>query len=299
MHPYVLRIQHFSINDGPGIRTTVFLKGCPLKCLWCHNPESWNPLPELSFSSQRCISCGKCFEICPQYCHVLQNNAHTIQRERCNRCNKCVSECAGALEWLGKKLTPSEVFSEVIKDLPFYRSTKGGLTISGGEPLLFPEFSSELLRLAHDHNLHTAVETSGHARWECFKQIIPYTSLFLYDIKETDSERHKLYTSVNNSLIIENLRRLDQTGIPIHLRCPIIPEYNDRIDHLSAIANLANELSNVKQIDVEPYHPMGKTKAEQIGHTNAINHIGFVDQTIWNSWIEKIQEQTNIPVCHA
>lgn len=299
MKPNILQIQHFSIHDGPGIRTVVFFKGCPLKCLWCHNPESWSTLPELSFAQERCIGCGECVRVCPSKCHSFELNTARINRAACTRCGACVEACCGALEWMGKQLTAEEIFNEVMKDLPFYQQSGGGLTLSGGEPLMFAPFSAQLLKLASDLQMHTAIETCGYAPWKNFEQVIPHTRLFLFDVKETDPERHRRFTGVDNALILENLRRLNGEGVPIHLRCPIIPGYNDRPQHFAALAELANELNCVERIDVEPYHPMGKAKAAKLGYEPALPHLGFVDRDTVEQWVQTIQHQTHVRVYHS
>jgi len=262
MQAIVFNIQRFCYSDGPGIRTAVFLKGCMLNCIWCHNPESKSPAPVISLAEQLCTGCGECLRTCAG--HHLENGKHLIDRDACKACGRCADVCGGALELVGKSMTPEEILAEVMRDEPFYRTSGGGLTVTGGDPLYRPEFTLRLLQLAREKGLHTCVETSGFARWEKLAALIPYTDLFLWDVKETDPELHRQFTGVDNARILDNLRRLDEAGAQTILRCPIIPGCNDRPEHLAGIAALANSLRHVQRIDVEPYHPLGKNKSEAI-----------------------------------
>lgn len=261
----VFNIQRFSIHDGPGIRTTVFMKGCPLHCAWCHNPESHAREPELAFYPAKCTLCGACVAACPQSCHAI-GDAHTLDRSRCVGCGLCAKACPfDALNVFGSTKTPEEVLTEVLKDKQFYINSGGGMTLSGGEPFSQPRFAIELLRLAKLEGLHNCVETCGFAPIETLEEAARHVDIFLYDIKETSPELHKKYTGVTNELILANLRRLDGIGVQTILRCPMIPGLNDRREHLLAVASLASELKNVLQVEIEPYHPLGLSKAEAIG----------------------------------
>lgn len=262
MKSYVFDIQRFCVKDGPGIRTTVFLKGCPLNCVWCHNPESKKKQPELSFDESKCIDCGECSKACK---HGAILKSGQIDRSKCTICGDCVSSCVGALEILGKNSEAQEVIKNVLLDKSFYDNSGGGLTLSGGEPLYSIELTTQLLKAAKEHGIHTCLETCGFARWEDLESISDYVDLFLFDIKETDKELHKVYTGVDNELILQNLFKLNKMGAKIVLRCPIIPRYNDREEHFKNIAELANRLENVLYIDVLPYHPLGKSKSKLIG----------------------------------
>lgn len=296
----VFNIQRFSINDGPGIRTTVFLKGCMLNCIWCHNPESKSQKPQLMLHEKLCIGCGECRNACPLSLHsVSKNGEHLINREKCIVCGKCAEACVGALEIVGKKMSVKEIIKEVLKDKVFYKNSGGGMTLSGGEPLMNPRFVLSLLKAAKEEGLHNCIETSGFARWEDIEALIPYVDLFLWDVKETDSVRHKEYTGVPNERILENLRRLNKAGAGIILRCPIIPTYNDRKEHLEAIAALAEELDNVQRIDVEPYHPLGKSKCEDLGKDYPLEFLNFpADETV-KEWMSVIAAGTTKPVQRA
>lgn len=297
---YVFNIQRFSVNDGPGIRTTVFLKGCMLNCLWCHNPESKSPKPQLMFHESKCIGCGNCLKVCPKGLHTMgETGAHLIDRGACEACGTCAADCAGALEIVGKEMTVEEILEEVRKDELFYVNSGGGMTVSGGDPLMCPEFTLELLKAAKACGLHTCMETSGHAKWQDIEKLMPYVDLFLWDVKETDPVRHKEYTGVTNERILSNLRRLNGAGAEIVLRCPLIPGLNDREEHLKAIAGLAEELSGVQRVDVEPYHPLGKSKCEDLGKEYALGDLSFTEEDVVSFWIGTIQAGTSKPVQKA
>lgn len=263
----IFDIQRFCIHDGPGIRTTVFLKGCPLRCLWCHNPEGWSPVPELSFQPEKCIGCGYCLRTCPRRAHEMQDGRHVLFRERCIACGECTRECyACALERVGRELTVDEVLEEVLRDAPFYHTSGGGLTLSGGEPLEQAAFCEALLAAAKGSGLHCCVETCGEAGFATFERLLPHVDLFLYDLKETDPDAHRACTGVTNTRILDNLRALHARGVPIRLRLPIIPGVNDRPGHFEALGRLCAELPRLEGAEVMPYHALGTGKRLRLGH---------------------------------
>ena len=284
----IFDIQRFCVHDGPGIRTTVFFKGCPLRCVWCHNPEGIAPNPQLSFTPERCIGCGACLRVCPHQAHRMDDQAgHVLDRSRCRVCGACAAECnAQALTILGRTVTVDEVIAEAIRDRAFYATSGGGLTLSGGEPTMQIEFAEALLVAAKAHGLHCCVETCGMASLDRFKQILPYTDLLLYDLKETDNARHKEFAGAPNTSIIENLRSLHDLGENILLRLPIIPGYNDREDHFAKIAELARSLPNLAGVEMLPYHRLGEGKRQRLGMAEPASEPEPPDEQTVRQWAD-------------
>ncbi len=259
-------IQRFCLHDGPGIRSTVFLMGCPLRCWWCHNPETRCSAPQLAFIAFRCLSCSACVAACPQGAQRLGPAGRSIDRSCCTACGACVGACpAAALELVGREVDVAELIAEVDRDRPFYRQSGGGMTLSGGEPLLQGAFALALLQAAKAIGLHTCVETCLHVDAAILDRALPYVDLFLCDYKETDSERHRRWTGVGNERILANLRRLHASGARLRLRCPMIPGLNDRYQHVAGIAALAHELAGIDGVELMPYHPLGEGKHDRFG----------------------------------
>jgi pyruvate formate lyase activating enzyme len=263
----IFDMQRFSIHDGPGIRTTVFLKGCPLRCKWCHNPESISPNPQLAVMPEKCVSCGACLDVCKEGALALNRTQRiVIDRHRCTSCGDCPPECdVRALEMVGRDVTVDDVMAVVLRDREYYQSSGGGITLSGGEPLFQPRFARALLVAAKAAGLHTVVETSGFAPWEVFQDVLPAVDLFLYDYKETDSALHEAFTGEPNALILANLRKLHDHGGRILLRCPMIPEFNARKEHLDGIARTASGLSRLRGVELLAYHRLGRAKLQRFG----------------------------------
>ena len=296
----VFNIQKFSINDGPGIRTTVFLKGCPLSCLWCHNPESKLARREIMYDAKKCIGCARCATVCKNGAHSFDGGMHVYLRADCTACGECCDECvAEAVSAVGEEKTAEAVLQEVMKDKMFYDTSGGGLTISGGEPMMQFDFTYELLRLAKENGLHTCIESCGYSKRENYEKILPLVDIFLFDYKETSPERHKEYTGVSNELILDNLKFIDQMGGKTVLRCPIIPTLNDRDDHFLGIAKTANSLKNIIEINVEPYHPLGSGKSVMLGKDYPLQELTFPEEKTVEEWIKKISADTEITVKRA
>jgi pyruvate formate lyase activating enzyme len=260
----VFNIQRYSIQDGPGIRTTVFLKGCPMACSWCHNPESQSPEPEISVVEGRCIRCGACWEACPQRGEggeAADGRRAVPSDGECTRCGACVEACpTGAREMVGRRMAVDEVLEAVLRDRIFYDDSGGGVTFSGGEPLAQPAFLVELLEACRRERLHTAVDTCGYAPREDLLAATAVADLFLYDLKLLDDERHRHYTGVSNALVLDNLEALGHSHANVRLRIPIVPGVNDDGENLRAAARLAASLPGVRQVDLLPYHDLGRHK---------------------------------------
>jgi len=260
----VTEIQRFCMHDGPGIRTTVFLKGCPLRCAWCHNPETQKATAELLFDARRCIGCGACLKACAYGVHG-GTDCHEVDREKCRVCGACTAVCpTHALELCGEEMSLEEILAEIERDRAFY-GENGGVTLSGGEPFLQGRAAIELLRLCRQRGLHTAVETCGFFDEKLLADAVSATDLFLWDVKDTDSERHKRYTGVSNELILQNLARADALGARIRLRCILVAGVNTDAEHYRRIAALADSLSRLDGVDLIPYHAYGGSKATLLG----------------------------------
>ncbi len=300
MNGTVFNIQKFCTSDGPGIRTVVFLKGCPLHCAWCHNAESQRIVHELMYHADKCVMCGRCAAVCPNGVHTIENGVHTLDRDKCTACGKCVDAClTDALEIKGKRMTAQEVIADVMKDKVFYDNSGGAITLSGGEPTAQLDFAIAILKAAKESGLHTAIETCGFTSEENIKAIAKYVDLFLYDIKHTDSAAHEKYTGVKNERILENLRTIDALGKKSIIRAPIIPGVNDNDEHFAALAALASSLSNVERIDVEPYHDLGSGKYEQLGESSATHAFRVPERDEVDAWRDKIAALTSVPVTIA
>lgn len=290
MKGIVFDIQKFALNDGPGIRTVVFLKGCPLKCVWCCNPESQKHVPQLGYLAEKCSHCMKCVDSCPEGVFSSKSDKLEVDFMACNTNGTCVDTCTdNALKIYGHEADAGNIMQEVEKDIPYYRNSGGGVTLSGGEPMDQFEFSMELFRKARTKNIHTCMETSGYAPTEQFEKIREYTDLFLYDYKLTDDFLHKRYTGVSKKQIIKNLDYLHEKDSEIILRCILIPGINDTKDHFEAIVGLERRYANLAGIEIMPYHEFGKNKYESIGKVPYGIGTSTVKQEQVERWLEKFK----------
>jgi pyruvate formate lyase activating enzyme len=263
----IFNIQHYSIHDGPGIRTDVFLKGCLLRCAWCQNPESQSLKPELFFFKEKCSGCGKCAEVCEAQAIRIEDRKSITERRTCDGCGKCVQVCSyEARSLMGKAMSVQEVFRNIKGDEIFYKRSNGGVTLTGGEPLFQPLFSRNLLVLCQQTGIHTAIETCGYADWGIFKDILQNVNLVLFDLKHMDSDQHREYTGVPNELILDNARKiLHELKIPVWVRIPVIPGYNDSVQNIDATAEfVASELGKSVPVYLLAFHRLGESKYERL-----------------------------------
>ena len=251
----VADIRRLTIHDGPGIRDTVFVKGCPLHCLWCHNPESISPRPQLLFRSRLCVNCGTCAELCPQKVHAFTESGHALNRRNCLSCGKCAEECLpGALNLCGTTLTAEEVVQSVLRDKAFFLNSGGGVTLSGGEPLLYPDFTAAVFRLLKEEGISTALDTCGAVPFAAFEKVLPWTDRILFDLKGMGPERHARNTGRTNEGILENLSRLGRLAIPVEIRMPVVPGHNDDPAEFARAGEFLKTVAAVVSIRLLPWH---------------------------------------------
>lgn len=296
MQGILFDIQRFCVHDGPGIRTTVFFKGCNLKCFWCHNPESMNPRPEVQYLAIKCIGCGKCVAACPQGCHSMTEGMHCYDRAACVSCGMCVDACpAEALSMMGRAYTMEEALGIALRDKPFYDNSGGGITCSGGEPMLQHGFLWELLQASKRYGLHTAVDTAGNVLFPWFEEILPHTDLFLYDLKCMDDGRHKAATGAGNGLILDNLVKLSEAGAAIWVRIPVIPTVNDSLENMEQTAAYVEPLKGVQKVELLTYHRLGGGKYESLGRTYSAAELKPLSKKDMQGLAKPFQDR-NIPV---
>ena len=265
----IFEIKRFAVHDGDGIRTTVFFKGCPLKCVWCHNPEGISFQSELAYYAHKCIGCGECVNKCLQKAHKIEGDSHLFDRSLCIGCGACEEDCLGeALTHYGEEVTVESLLPRLLEDREFYETSGGGVTLSGGECLMQPDFCRELLCALKENGIQTAVDTCGYVSKETLDKVIPYTDVFLYDIKAIDSAVHKTCTGVENGRILENLRYLDSLGKKSEIRIPYVPGWNS--GEIEKIADFVKSLSNVTGVRVLPYHNYARSKYEALSMENTL-----------------------------
>lgn len=282
----VFNIQRFSLHDGPGIRTTVFLKGCNIRCAWCHNPESFSAKPQLSVNFSKCTSCGACVVQCPNGVHAITaEGKHLFEPARCSMCKACVCSCPqGAITAIGETMTAEQVVETVCKDSRYYAKSGGGVTVSGGEPTFQLEFLLEILRRSKEQGLHTCVETNGICAPDKMRRVAEFTDLFLLDFKHFDEEAHRRWTGASNKTVYENLALFDELRQPVILRCPVIPSVNDTPEHFAAIAQLQREHSCIQSTEIMPYHDVGVSKWGNIGLDYSLTEVAPPDGNTAQSW---------------
>ena len=266
----IFDIQRFSVHDGPGIRTTVFFKGCNLRCVWCHNPESFVPEKQLSYNKFACTQCGECMQACLENVHGIEESSggrtHTVDFDKCTACGKCASVCIQqALKIIGYEASAEEIIQIVLKDKKYYEASGGGLTISGGEPTFQFDFLLDLLESAKKSGIHTCLETNGCLSADKLKALLPLVDLFLVDFKNHNPKEHAKHTGADLQNIYDTLNLLKSNNAPVLLRCPIIPGINDHKQHYNAIKELEQNYKNITGVEMLPFHALGRDKWEQIG----------------------------------
>lgn len=291
MKGFVFDIQKFALHDGPGIRTTVFLKGCELRCKWCCNPESQLPSPQLSFDAKKCTHCLECIESCSFGALTKNGSQLKVDYEKCTGCGDCVSECGpGALKIFGYETDAQTVVSEVMKDKMYFDNSGGGITLSGGDPVFQPDFTYSILKLAKEKGIHTSLETSGHSKPEIIRKLAEVTDLFLFDFKHYKSEMHEKYTGVPNNIILKNLDFLCSNNHPVILRCPIIPGVNDSLEHFRTIAEISNKYNSIREVEIMPFHDWGFHKYEMIGLKRPSINSETISKETKKQWISNLEK---------
>ena len=284
----VFNIQRFSIQDGPGIRTIVFLKGCPLRCLWCSNPESQDSRPEIAHRDSLCTKCGRCVDVCPTKAISIDDKGIAINRHLCTNCGECLKVCTpGAVKIFGEKMSTVEVFQQVKKDADFYRNSGGGITVSGGDPLSQPDFVAALFRLCLDKGIDTCIETCGLTSIKALEKVLKYTSLVLFDIKLTDPAAHRKWTGRSNETVFRNLGLAVARGIPLVIRVPLIPGINDSEEELRNIARrVAGVLKKSGKVDLLPYHKFGVGKYQMLDRKYQLEELA----TLTDAQVQKARQ---------
>jgi choline trimethylamine-lyase activating enzyme len=287
----IFNIQRFSIHDGPNVRTTIFFKGCNLKCLWCHNPESISFKREVEVFLERCINCGRCFEICNKSAHYVDvQGIHRMHRNQCDGCFNCTNDCfAEALVGVGTEITVDDLMKSILLDKSYYMNSGGGVTFSGGECMLQIDFLKALLTKCKENGIHTAIDTAGNLSWSYFEKVLDVTDLFLYDLKAADSKVHENLTGVGNALIIENLKKLYTAGKQIHVRIPYILGVND--DQLNGIGLILKDL-DIQKVELLPYHRLGESKYKSLDKDFALRNISIPSEEEIDKAVGILREYT-------
>jgi pyruvate formate lyase activating enzyme len=275
----VISITRMTTHNGPGMRTLILFKGCPLRCLWCSTPESQIGKPELGVFTDKCIHCDQCLQACPENAIQLTEKTLSVDRSLCNNCGKCTKVCnSEALKILGLPLSAEDLVRESKKDLIFFRKSHGGVTLSGGEPLLDLEFNLELLPRLKEEGITVGMDTCGFVPWKNIESLLPYIDFFLWDVKHMDSEKHKQLTGVPNKLILKNARLIAECKVPIYIRLPLIPSYNDSQENLKKTCEFARGLSSVVEVDLLPLHHLGKARYTSLNREYPIEGLALINE---------------------
>jgi pyruvate formate lyase activating enzyme len=278
---FVISITRMTVHNGPGMRTVILFKGCPLRCFWCSTPESQKETPEISVYPDKCIHCDQCVPVCPLNAINLTDETISIDRAICDNCGKCAEVCyTEALKLLGQEMTVQELLEEVKKDAVVYKHSGGGVTVSGGEPLLKPEFALELFRAFKEDGISVGVDTCGYVPWENIKPVLPYIDFFLWDMKLMDDRKHREFTGVSNRRILDNIRSVSERNVPIYIRLPVIPGYNDSEENIRATCEFARGLSSLVEINLLPMHHLGKVRYASLGRDYPIAGIPLIPDNI-------------------
>ena len=277
MKGFITNIQRMSIHDGPGIRSTIFLKGCNLRCKWCHNPETWSMKPQLQYIEDKCIHCFSCITVCEYEVLFIDSNRLSIHRERCTDCGKCTERCtSGALSWIGKEVDSSDIIHEILQDLIYYQKSGGGITLSGGEPLQQKDFALDILQKCREHRIHTAVETNLLTDVNTLEAFLPWVDLWMCDFKMADDTLHRKWTGHSNVPIIKNLEFLAKQAVPLTIRTPVIPNVNDSEEAIESICRFIRQLPNQPAYELLGFHSLGFVKFENLGMKNPLSNSAFL-----------------------
>nr|CAO03077.1 1-methyl alkyl succinate synthase activase [Azoarcus sp. HxN1] len=296
--PLIADIQKFSVNDGPGFRTSVFLKGCSMRCAWCHNPETIAFESQIFWKSRLCMQCGTCARICPrgaankpvpvEAAQAEGSTYYKIDHDKCDACMECVSACPySAMEITGRTMSVDEIMTIVEQDMLFYKNSGGGFTLSGGDPTAFPDFSETLLREAKRRELHTCMDTNGHCAWSVFERVMPHVDIFLLDLKHLDDGPHREMTGVTNRRVLENMASLVKANAEVWIRIPFIPQFSDQIDYHQRVADFLVELpGSIARVDIIPFHNFCQTKYQWLGRDWRYRNVEAIESSSLAPYLE-------------